>query len=130
MENKVKQQSGTGLLVTGDLIFCTKITGTAAALGLKIQVVGSPDAASAQIQTARPGCVMLDLGLASLTPERIGEIVRAARGTSVIAFGSHVDTARLKEARDAGCTEVMSRSRLSSELPSILLQYLTSTPGG
>jgi len=41
----------------------------------------------------------------------------------VIAFGSHVDKARLDEARAAGCDEVMPRSRFSSELPALLRRY-------
>ena len=45
----------------------------------------------------------MDLSVAGLTSELIREIVSAAAGNPVVAFGSHVDTARLQAARDAGC---------------------------
>jgi len=124
MENTDEAKPGTALLVSTDLIFSTKITGTARAVGLQVEVVGSVEGAANGIQSTRPRCVLLDLGLASLTAKRMQEIVEAADGAVVLAFGSHVDTARLQQARDAGCTEVMPRSRLSAELPQLLDQYL------
>ncbi len=127
MENAIQHPVG-GVLVSGDLIFSTKITGTARALGLEVQVVGSPDAAIERIRSRTPRCVLLDLGLNSLTTESIGRIISVAAGATVLAFGSHVDTARLDVARNAGCTEVMPRSRLSGELPELLQRYLAVTP--
>ena len=117
-----------GVLITGDLIFSTKITSTARALGLDVRVVGTPEAAMERIQPGQTRCVVLDLALSSLTEQRIREIVGAAGGASVIAYGSHVDTERLQAARDSGCTEVMPRSRLSGELPQLLAKYLSVMP--
>lgn len=111
------------LLVSSDLIFSTKITGTARALGLEIEVIGSGESAASRIPAALPRCVLLDLGLASLSTEHMRAIVGAAAGAPVLAFGSHVDTARLQQAADAGCTEVMPRSRLAAALPQLLQQY-------
>ena len=45
-------------------------------------------------------------------------------GKPVIAFGSHVDTARLQAAQTAGCSEVMPRSRLAATLPQLLGKHL------
>jgi hypothetical protein len=53
----------------------------------------------------------------------MSEIVQIGAGSSVLAFGSHVDAARLQQARDAGCAEVMPRSRLSNELPALLQHH-------
>ena len=117
------QARSAGLLVSGDLIFSTKITGTARALGIDMQVAGSAQAAQERVRETHPHCVILDLGLSSLTHESMTEIVRAAAGASVLAFGSHVDAMRLQQARDAGCTDVMPRSRLSDELPALLQRY-------
>jgi hypothetical protein len=41
-----------------------------------------------------------------------------------VAFGSHVDKARLDQARAAGCDEVLPRSKFSGELPELLRRYL------
>src|SRR5262245_18591538 len=100
-------EHAAGLLVTGDLMFSSKITGTARALGIDMQVVGSPRAALERVRGSRPRCVILDLGLPSSTPHAMSEIVQIGAGSSVLAFGSHVDAARLQQARDAGCAEVM-----------------------
>lgn len=130
MEHITEDSQNAGLLVTGDLIFSTKITGTARALGLEVQVIGSPGSVVERVRSESPRCVFLDLSFAGLTAELIREIVTAAGGSPVLAFGSHVDTARLQAARDAGCTEVMPRSRLSSELPALLQQYLAARKDG
>ena len=130
MENVTGDPQNPGLLVTGDLIFSTKITGTARVLGLEVQVIGSPGAVVERIRSVSPRCTFLDLNVAGLTAELIREIVSAAGGTPVLAFGSHVDTARLQTARDAGCTEVMPRSRFSNELPALLRQYLAVRQDG
>ena len=42
-----------------------------------------------------------------------------------MAYGSHVDKARLDQARAAGCDEVLPRSKFSTELPDLLRRYLT-----
>jgi hypothetical protein len=60
-----------------------------------------------------------DLPLAAL----IADLPVDARPV-VIAFGSHVATARLQTARDAGCDEVLPRSRFSAELPELLRKHL------
>jgi len=41
-----------------------------------------------------------------------------------VAYGSHVDKARLDAARAAGCDEVLPRSKFSAELPDLLRRYL------
>jgi DNA-binding NarL/FixJ family response regulator len=124
MENSTEQKPVVGLLVTADLIFSTKITGTARAMGLEMQVLASPRAAVERLGRDPIRCVFLDLSLSSLTPETIHEIVVASSGVPILAFGSHVDAARLQAASDAGCTEVMPRSRLATTLPQLIEQYL------
>jgi CheY-like chemotaxis protein len=123
MQQTETNQRGAGLLVTGDLIFSTKIAGTARALGIEMQVVSSAERARDRVRESKPRCIILDLGLSSLTQDTMSDIVRAAAGENVLAFGSHVDASRLQQARDAGCTDVMPRSRLSNELPALLQRY-------
>jgi DNA-binding NarL/FixJ family response regulator len=112
-------------LVTTDLIFSTKITGTARAVGLDMQVVGSPHAAAERLSASPASCVILDLGLPSITPDHIRAIVAAAAGSPVVAFGSHVDAAQLESARTAGCSDVMPRSRFAATLPQLLGQLVS-----
>lgn len=112
-----------GLLLTNDLIFSSKITGTAEGLGGEVLVLNSAEHLISQIQPGQTPCVFLDLGTDTLEGEDIMRIVRSARAVPVIAYGSHVDTDRMAEARDAGCTEVMARSQFSSELAGLLRRF-------
>ncbi len=116
-----------GLLVTSDLIFSTKITGTARAMGMDMGVVASAAAALDRLATQSPCCVILDLSVPGLVPDAIRSIVDVAN-CPVLAFGSHVDTDRLAAATAAGCTEVMPRSRLAASLPQLLVAYLGPNP--
>ncbi|HWC73188.1 MAG TPA: hypothetical protein VG454_04555 [Gemmatimonadales bacterium] len=59
---------------------------------------------------------VIELGAAG-TPEHIGELI--ARGVPVLAFGSHVDVAALRAARDAGARAVPN-SQIESELRAYL----------
>lgn len=113
-----------GLLISRDLMFTSKITGTARALGLLVQVV--PDGPSALRQVAVGGirAVFVDLADAGLDVAAFVSSLPSEKSPAVIAFGSHVATATLQAARDAGCTEVLPRSRFSTELPTLLARYL------
>lgn len=111
-----------GLLLTRDLMFTSKVTGTAAALGLRIEVLGTTESVHSRAVATKPRAVFLDLACADFDPcEVINQLAGLPR-PYVIAFGSHVDVDRLEAARLAGCDSVMPRSRFSSTLPEILRQ--------
>jgi DNA-binding NarL/FixJ family response regulator len=109
-----------GLLLSDDLLFTSRITGTARALGLNVNSVRSFDALLAQAVQRRPACVILDLGMPGLV---LAELFRQLGDDRprVVAYGSHVDAESLRAARAAGCDPVMPRSQfvevLSSALP-------------
>jgi DNA-binding response OmpR family regulator len=119
-------QTPDAFLVSRDLFFASKITGTAAALGFQVGVEGDP--ATAAIKAAEPmcRCVILDLTLPDLSVSDLLAALPAAHRPAVIAFGPHVDTVRLEEARTAGCDEVFPRSKFSASLTSILTHYLAN----
>jgi CheY-like chemotaxis protein len=113
-----------GLLLTPNLLFSSMVTGTAAAIGQEVAVAGDLAEAVGLCGDRKIAYVIIDL---SVTGPDIATIVArlrdAAGAVPTIAFGSHVDKARLDEARAAGCDEVMPRSRFSSELPDLLRRY-------
>lgn len=113
-----------GLLLTRDLMFTSKVTSTAVALGLRIEVVGSVADLSSRVQATRPRAVFLDLAPADIDPQQILAQLDVQPRPLVIAFGSHVDTERLQSARDAGCDEVLPRSRFSATLPELLQRVI------
>ena len=127
--NDLSGEPVLGVLISRDLIFTTKITGTARALGYRIAVAGNGALALKLIEESKPKVVIVDLAAGEPARSEAIRGYQAAAGTEtpVIAFGSHVDTESLKEARDAGCREVMPRSKFSAELPDLIRKYCGTT---
>jgi hypothetical protein len=120
-------QSATadGLLLSDDLFFGSKVTGTASELGLKVDLEGDVVAALKKLRTGGYRCVIVDLAKRGLAVGDVMASLPPADPPHVIAFGAHVDVNRHDEARDAGCDQVFVRSRFTAALPQILSQYLS-----
>ena len=119
--------SAAGLLLSDDLLFASRISGTAERLGLTVHVQRTPEALLKQAAEEPPTCVLIDLHIPGLVIE---EVVRQLKSQTtpprIIAYGSHVDTATLKRAREAGCDRVLPRSQFVEELPAALADWLAS----
>jgi len=115
-----------GLLLSRDLIFTSKVTGTARLLGRQVLTAGDPATALAMIGRWRPRAVFVDLAAGDLvTPGAILAYRKeAGPGAAFVAFGSHVDAAGLAAASAAGCDPVLPRSRFSAELPDLIRRFL------
>lgn len=115
-----------GLLLSRDLIFTSKITSTARALGRRVLTAGDVATASALIERQRPRVVLVDLAAGGLTAPASVRALRALAGPGVpfVAFGSHVEAAALAEAAEAGCDPVWPRSRFVQELPALIRRHL------
>lgn len=111
-------------MLSGDLIFVSRVAATAESLGGRVDVVPDTERAVSQLQDHPYACLIVDLSLEGL---KVHELIAAMPDPThppVIAFGPHVATVRLQEAADAGCAAVMPRSRFSSNLKAILSEYL------
>jgi DNA-binding NarL/FixJ family response regulator len=110
-----------GLLLCDDLIFVSRVSGTAKALGLtlrSVKIVG--DLLHLARQTP-PRCVIIDLHAPALVIEElVTELAALQPKPFIVGYGSHVDTATLKKAREAGCDLVWPRSKFVEELPTAL----------
>ena len=115
-----------GLLLSDDMIFSSRITGTAQALGLKVNAVKSAKNLMAQAKERTPTCVIVDLSHPDLrVPESIGELQEVCSPMPrLVAYGSHVDAAALRAAREAGCNIVLPRSAFVEQLSGSLPQWL------
>ena len=115
----------TGILLSRDLIFTSKVTGTARELGYRVLVAGDSARALMMIEQWRPLVVFVDLAAGDLVAPSalVAYQELAGRETPFVAFGSHVDTEALATARAAGCDPVMARSRFSMELPELIRRY-------
>ncbi len=118
-----------GLLLCDDLIFTSRIVGEASAQGLTLRVVKKARELLQLFVQMQPRCVIVDLQTESLDFE---ELVRAAQSNqtkaTVVGYGSHVDVATLKRARDAGIDVVWPRSKFVEELAAALPQWFDSAP--
>ena len=115
-----------GILLSRDLIFTSKVTGTARMLGCRVLVAGDVSLASAMIAQWQPRVVFVDLAAGDLVqPAALLAFQKlAGPATPFVAFGSHVDVAALAAARALGCDPVLPLSRFSAELPELISRYL------
>ena len=124
MADSDQPKTQRGVLLTTNLLFSTMVTGTASALGQRVAVASNVAEAVELCRAIPPAYVIIDLGMAEIEIEAAVARLREAAGPiATIAYGSHVDKARLDAARAAGCDEVMPRSRFSAELPDLLRRY-------
>ncbi len=114
--------TGNVVLLCDDLLFASRVSGTARSLGIGLRTVKTTDTLEAVLRQAPADCIIVDLsnpGLsAAVLMKRLPEICTMM--PRVVAFGSHVDTATLKAARDAGCDPVWPRSKFAEELETAL----------
>jgi CheY-like chemotaxis protein len=115
-----------GLLLSDDMMFTSRITGTARDLGLTIKTARAMDVLKTIVQSERPACIIVDLANPGLAISDLCGWLAATCSPAprVVAYGSHVDAETLKRARDAGCDMVLPRSKFVTELPTKLREWL------
>ncbi len=113
-----------GLLLSDDLLFVSRITGTARAQGLAIKAVRNSDALLAEAAGQKPHGVLVDLQNSGLDIGSLVPKLKEAASPFIVAYGSHVDTAALVAARHAGCDLVLPRSKFVEDLATQLPRWL------
>ena len=116
-----------GLMLCDDLMFTSKVTGTARAVGVNVTAIRNVERLVALAETEPPSCVILDLHNTTLDLPALMSSLREKCPTMprVIAFGSHVDVDLLAAARQAGCDRVMPRSQFVKQLETGLKEWLS-----
>ncbi|MHC5110589.1 MAG: VOC family protein [Planctomycetota bacterium] len=123
------------VVFVSDLIFRTKITSTAGALGANAIAVRSVDQLREQFAFGVPSMVMVDLdaddGVAAVElaveasrQSRDQERTGGAGGYRVVAFVSHVNQHLADQAGAHGADIVMPRSQFTGELPDLIRSAL------
>lgn len=119
------------LVVADDLLFRSKISTAAKALGVIVRAATTPDAAVTRAREDRPTLVLIDLD-----GERPGpfEVLRqfaadpALRSLDTLGFVSHVHADLVARARELGIGQVMARSAFVAALPSLLARHADIAP--
>jgi ActR/RegA family two-component response regulator len=113
----------SAVLLCDDLLFASRITGTAKALGLELKCARSIPELTTLLITQSPTCVLVDLHHAGLSVADFVKNLPDPRPL-VVGYGSHVDAPTLKAARAAGCDLVLPRSKFVEDLPTALPNWL------
>ena len=111
------------LAVLDDLMFSSKMKTAATQLGVTLAFARSSAAALDEMRKSRPSLVILDLNNPRTDPMGIVAAMKSdasLAGIPTLGYVSHVDTAVIAAARQAGVSEVLARSAFAADLPAIL----------
>lgn len=115
-----------GLMLCDDLIFFSRVSGAARAAGLTVRMVRTAEDLLKAAREAPPSGVIVDVHNPDLDlPTLLAGLKDACPAMpKVIAYGSHVEAAVLRAAREAGCDAVMPRSQFVKELEAKVAEWL------
>ncbi len=111
------------LALVPDLLTNMRIEAGVQRLGGFLDVVEEPAGFFREIEGSPPQLALIDLSYAWID---VGEAVAACMhaGVPLMAFGPHIDTGRLRAARQAGVDFVYPRSRLMGDVAGTLREAL------
>jgi len=111
------------VVAVDDLLFASRISSVAKALGVEIAFARSPEAIVEAVRTRAPRLVILDLNSLKVRPlEALAALTAdpALAGVATLGFVSHVQADLIAEARAAGVGQVLARSAFVNQLPQLL----------
>jgi len=114
------------LAAVDDLMFSSRISTTAKAVGVPLQFTRSVEAVLAGARaTPPPHLIVLDLNSARIRPLEVIAALKAdptLAAIPLVGFVSHVDTTTIEAARAAGIDRVMARSAFVEQLPTLIAE--------
>lgn len=118
------------LMLCDDLIFFSRVSGAARAAGLSVRMVRTAADLIAVARAEQPRGIIIDVHNPGLDLPALLTELKAACPTMprVTAYGSHVEAAVLRAARQAGCDRVLPRSQFVQELEGKIEEWLTTRP--
>jgi CheY-like chemotaxis protein len=111
------------IAAVSDLLFASKIRGTAEHLNVTVEFARAEDALYDAAKTEVPSLVILDLHATQLDPFALAARLKAdeqLRDVPIVGFFSHVQAELMQRARAAGFDRVLARSAFVARLPEIL----------
>ena len=106
-----------------DLLFSIKIKEVAKRHGIDLYFERSPDRIVGTVRDKQPSLVIFDLNSAKLAPMNAIRAMKAdpsLASVRTLGYVSHVDSATIAAAREAGVDDVMARSAFAMRLGEIL----------
>ncbi len=114
------------LVVADDLLFRSKISSAAKALGVVVRAATTPDAALERARADRPTLVLIDLDGQRPAPFEVLQRFAddpALRDLETVGFVSHVHADLVRRARELGIGQVMARSAFVAGLVDLLAPH-------
>ncbi|MFN7292181.1 MAG: hypothetical protein ACK5YR_09165 [Pirellula sp.] len=109
------------VLLTNDLMFQSKVSGAVRNAGKQLVVDRSVERIIERTDANAVKLILIDLSLQTLELESAVKSLRDEFGNaSIMAFGAHVDVARLEEAKRAGADSVLTRGQFDRDLNEIV----------
>ncbi|MFQ5664378.1 MAG: response regulator [Terriglobia bacterium] len=114
------------LAVVDDLFFVSKLQGTARQVGAELTTVRAADFRLEGVRQQKPALVVFDL---NTTSGNAVELIRQLKADGelgqipVLGFFSHVQVDLQRAAEQAGCEQVLPRSKFTATLPALLQQF-------
>jgi CheY-like chemotaxis protein len=106
-----------------DIFFTAKIRATAEHLGTAIRFSRNMEATIEAARETRPALIIVDLHARQFDPFALARALKADASLcdiKLLAFFSHVQTALMQQAKEAGFDYVLPRSAFSNRLAEIL----------
>jgi CheY-like chemotaxis protein len=111
------------LAAVEDLLFRSKISETADALGVEARFPRTREGLLEALREPPPDLLVIDLNSRRFEPLELLQSLRSAevnRPTLTVGFLSHVQGDLAVAAKEAGCDRVVARSAFTRDLPRIL----------
>ena len=111
------------LAAVEDLLFRSKISETAYALGVEASFPRNPKRLLEALRAAPPDLLVIDLNSSRFEPLDLLRTVKSdstLRNVTTVGFLSHVQGDLALAARESGCDRVMARSAFVENLPRVL----------
>jgi DNA-binding NarL/FixJ family response regulator len=112
------------LIAVDDLMFSSKIRATAKQAGVELVFARTPQEILDQARALKPPLAIFDLNSGKTDPIATIAAIKsdpALSSVRTIGFASHVHTALIAAAREAGADQVLPRSAFAGNLAEILL---------
>ena len=102
----------------------SRVAGAGARSGVPVATVSTASALLQRAAAEQPRLVVLDLSLPGLNPsELVPQLKSLSPAPWVVAFGPHVQEARLEAAAQAGCDAVLARGQFHAQIDELLAQF-------
>ena len=111
------------IAVVDDILFASKIRGTAEQAGVAVAFPRSADGVFEIIKQQAPSLIICDLHSQKINPIELAKSLKAKEETReipLLGFFSHVQTELQRRAQDAGFDRVIPRSAFTTNLVEIL----------